>query len=123
MDVVAFDDHVAQVDANTELDPQIIWFISVAFRQAFLDINSALDRIDNTRKLDQQSVSGGFDDAAPEARDGRLDQFVEMGVEPIARPSLVFAHQPRITRHVGSEYCGEAALDGHSTSLRQAGFA
>jgi hypothetical protein len=81
----------------------VVGFIGVAFRHALLDIDGALDGIDDARELDQQSVARGLDDTAPAARDGRLDQFSEMGVEPGACSHLVLAHKPTITDHVGSQ--------------------
>ena len=54
-----------------------------------------------TWRLIQITLARGLDDAAPTARDGGLDQFVEMGVETRARPRLVFAHEPGISGHVG----------------------
>ncbi len=44
------------------------------------------------RKLDQQSVTRGLDDAALSPRDGRFDQFIEMSVETRSRSRLVLAH-------------------------------
>ncbi len=84
--VVALDDHLAQIDANAELDPPVYWFISVTFGHVFLDFDGALDCIDDARELDEQTVAHGLDNAASAARDGRLDQFVKMGVETRASP-------------------------------------
>jgi len=92
MDIVAFDYHVAQIDADPEIDPLIARLGGVAFRHAFLDLYGALDGINNARELHQQSVAGGLGDTVSSARDSRLDQFVEMGVESRARPSLLVAH-------------------------------
>ncbi len=64
----------------------------------------------------------------PRRLDGRFDQFIDMGVEPRARPRLVLAHEPGITGHIGGEDGGEATVDGvggHGSDLflRQASFA
>ena len=53
VDVVAFDDHIAKIDADAEVHAAVIWLITIAFRHAFLDFDSTLDGIDNARELDQ----------------------------------------------------------------------
>ena len=118
--IVAFDDHVAQINTDAELHASIVRLTGVALCHAFLDFDSALDSIDHTRQLDQQSIARGLDDAAAMARDRRLDQLSEMRVEPGARSLLVLAHEPGVSRHVCSEDGGEAALDGigHRRVLR-----
>jgi len=96
MDVVALYDHVTEIDADAKLHALVVGLIGDVFRHAPLDFDCALDGIDDTRDLDQQAVAGGLDDATPVARDGRFDQFIEMGVEPRARPRFILAV------HVGS---------------------
>ncbi len=120
MDVVAFDDHVAQINADAEDDPLVVGLIGGAFRHAFLDFDSALDGFDDARELDQQSVARGLDDAAPTARDGRFDQIIEMGVETRTRSRLILAHETGVSDYVGSQNRCKPSLDaffGHDTSL------
>jgi len=76
VDVIIFDDHVAKVDADAEIDPPVVLLIGTAFHYAFLGFDSALDGINDACELDQQSITRSLDDATPSARNGRLDQFM-----------------------------------------------
>jgi hypothetical protein len=120
MNVVTFDDHVAQIDADAKDDLSVVLLFSIAFRHTFLDFDSALNSIDDTCELDQQSVTRGLDDAASSVRDGRLDQLSEMGVEPGTRPRLVLAHETAVADDIGGEDSRKPSLDaffGHDPSL------
>jgi len=77
----------------------------------FLDFDRALNSIDDACELDQQSVTRGLDDATLSVRDSGFDQFVEMGVEPLARTDLVFTHETAITDYIGCQDCRKPSLD------------
>ena len=85
-----------------KLNPLVVGRIGVALHQAFLYFDSALDRIDNARELDQQPVASGLYDASLAASDSRLNQFVEMRVESSTRPHLILSDEAAVADHVGS---------------------
>jgi hypothetical protein len=60
-------------------------------------------RIDNTRELGQQAITGGLDDSPLMVRDTWLDQFTEVGRQVGERALFVLAHQSRITRDIGCQ--------------------
>ena len=55
-DIVAFDQHVAKVDTNSELHPPIVRDINVPFRRELLDRHGALDRGDDGGKLNGEAL-------------------------------------------------------------------
>ena len=110
-DVVVLEDHVAEVDADAELDPAGRRHVGVAPRHAALDLDRALHRVGNALELDQQAVAGGLDDAAPVLGDRRVDQLEPVGLEARERAGLVGLHQPAVADHVGRQNRGQPALD------------
>ena len=55
-----------------------------------------------------------FHHPAPVLVDLRIDQLLEVRLEPFVRPLLIHPHQARIPRYVGGEDRGEAADRGHT---------
>ena len=109
-DVVVLDDHVAEIDADAELDPPRRRDVGVASRHPALDLGRAQHRIGDAVELDQHAVAGGLDDAALVLGDGRIDQLDPMGLETRERARLVGLHQPAVADHVGGEDRCEPAL-------------
>src|SRR5215831_9934788 len=44
-------------------------------------------------------------------RDLWIDQFAEVGLEPLVCAFLILTHQPRVARHIGGQYRRQPALD------------
>jgi len=61
----------------------------------------------------KEAVAGVLNDAAPVLGDLRIDQFLEVGLEPLVGAFLIGAHQTRIPRHISGKDRGEAARRGH----------
>jgi hypothetical protein len=110
VDVVAFDDHVAEVDADAEFDAAVVHRRAVAVGHAGLDGDGAAHRLDGARKVDQQAVARTLDDAAAMRGDMGLDQLAQMRLEEAQRAFLVMAHQPAVAHHVGRQDGREFAL-------------
>jgi hypothetical protein len=64
-EVVALDDHVAEVDSDAQLDAVFRRDIRVSPGHRLLHRDRAAHRIDDAGKFHQQAVAGGLDDAAP----------------------------------------------------------
>jgi hypothetical protein len=75
VDVVALDDHVAEIDADAELDPDRLVHIRVVLPHRALDAKRVADRIDGAGEFDQQAVARRLDDATAIGRDPRIDQL------------------------------------------------
>ena len=110
VDVVALDDHVAQVDADAELDAAVVLRGAVAVGHAGLDGDGAAHRLDGAGEIDQQAVAGALDDAAAVRRDMGFDELAEMRLEPAQRAFLVVPHQPAVADHVGRQDGRELAF-------------
>jgi hypothetical protein len=62
------------MDANAELDVAVRRQTRVALDHPVLHFDGAAQSVDNAAKLDENSVSGAFDDVAVVHCDGRIDQ-------------------------------------------------
>ena len=85
VDVVAVDDHVAEVDADPELDAVRRLEVRVVLGDAPLHLDRALDSVDHARELDQRAVAGELDDAAAMLGDPGLDEVLAQRLEPGVR--------------------------------------
>ena len=74
VDVVALDDHVAEIDADAQLDAVVRRDIRVPLGHRLLHLDRAAHRIDDAGKLHQHAVAGGLDDAAVVLGDLRIDE-------------------------------------------------
>jgi hypothetical protein len=109
-DVLAFDDDVAQVDTDAELDARLVGRAAVAVGHAGLDGDGAANRLDGAGEVDQQAIAGALDDAAAVGRDMRLDQLAEVALQALQRAFLVAAHQPAVAGDIGRQNGGEPAF-------------
>src|ERR1700730_15766274 len=109
IEVVVLDDHVAKIDANTELDAVIGSDTSVPLKQCLLHLDPAAYCINAARKFHQHAVPGGLHDLATMFGNFRIDKFAAESFETFKRAFLIRAHQPRISGHI----CGE---DGSETA-------
>lgn len=62
-DIVAFDQHIAKVDTNSERHPPIVGDINIPFRHELLDRHGALDRGDDGGETQRGGVDRSRDDA------------------------------------------------------------
>src|SRR5207245_3395880 len=116
IEVVALDDHVAEIDADAQFDAVVCPDTSVPLGHRLLHFDRAAHRIDDARKFHQQAVAGGLDDAAVVLGDLRIDELAAQRFEAFERALLVRPHQPRIPRHIGGEDRGETAGLAHTAS-------
>ena len=75
VEIVALDDHVAEIDADAEFDTPFSGNVSVALCHVALHLDRTANRIDNTSELDQCAMAGGFDEAAAVFPSLWVDQF------------------------------------------------
>jgi len=103
-------------DANAQFNAAVRPDTGVPLGHRLLYSDRAAHRIDDAGKFDQQAVAGGLDDAAPVLGDFWIDQFTPQRCEAFERAFLVRPHQPRITRDIGGEDCGETPGLTHAAS-------
>ena len=115
-DVVAVDDHVAEIDPDAPFDARGGRLGPIGHRR--LPLGGATHRVDDAGELDEQPVAGGLDDAAVMLGNRRIDQPGAQCLHPRQRPFLVRALQLRVARDIGGKDRGELALDGPSFDHR-----
>jgi hypothetical protein len=109
IEVVALDNHVAEIDADAQFDAALRRDTGVPLRHRLLHFNRAAHRIDHARKFHQQAIAGGLDDAARMLGDLRIEKVAAQRFEAFERALLIRPHQPRIPRHIGGEDRRETA--------------
>ncbi len=109
-DVVALDQHVAEVDPDAEQHAPVRRYALVALLHRRLHGDRAFDRIDHRGKLDQHAVARGLDDAATMLRHQRVRHDAALA-QRAGGARLVEPHQARIAGHVGGQYRRQPALD------------
>jgi hypothetical protein len=73
MPVLAFNDHVAHMDANAQLNALLMGRIEISFGHSALEGCRAFDGIHSAVELDEQAISHHLEYASAMMRDGRLD--------------------------------------------------
>jgi hypothetical protein len=112
-DVLAFDNYIAEVDADAKLDPLLPPGGFVTPGHPPLKLDPAPHGVDDAGKFREQAVAGVLHDPPAVLGDLRMDQFLEVPSEPPVGSLLISAHQARVAGHVGGEDRGEAADRGH----------
>ena len=106
--VVALNQHVAEIDADAVDDALSLGTSRVALGHQLLDRDRAFDGGDDGRKLQQQPVAHRLDDASAKAGHDRPRRLA-MLANAERRPRLVLAHQTGIADDVDGHDRGEAA--------------
>ena len=116
VEVVALDDHIAEIDADAQFDAVVRFDAGVALRYRLLHRDGAPHCIDDAGKFDQQTVAGGLDDPPVMLGDLRIDELMAQRIQSSERAFLIRPHQPRIPRHIGGEDRSEPAGLAHVPS-------
>jgi hypothetical protein len=101
VNVVAVDHHIAEIDPDAEGNALILGDFGIALDHRALQLDSTSDGIDDAGKFHQHAVASGFDDAAAELLDLRIDQLAAVRFEVFKGAFLVGPHQPRVAGDVG----------------------
>ena len=101
-EIAALDHHVADMDADTEIDLMVSWSSDISFSQGLLSLYSALHGVYSTPELRQHAIPGSVGDPAPV----NGYEFVQ-NAPPMRQISqggdLISAHQAAITLYVSGE--------------------
>ena len=103
--VTILDDHVAEVDADSELDAPVFGNFDVAALHFALHRKRTFDRVDHAWKFGEDPVPGELDDPPVALRNARLDDFAAAMVERGQRADLIGPHQAAVADHVGGHDC------------------
>ena len=100
-DILAFDDDVADVDPDPELDRIGFGATGIVLPKLSLNLDRAGDSVHGAREFHQRAVAHEFDDTAGMGRNHRVDKLTPQGIQPGQSPGLVHTHEARISDHVG----------------------
>ena len=90
---VALLDHIAEMDADAELDATLGRKAGVALDHAVLHLDGAAHGIHHAAELDEAAVAGALHYAAMMRGDGGIDQIAPQPAQPRQRPLLVGRQQ------------------------------
>src|SRR5207247_4798418 len=97
-EIIAGEDHVAEIDPDPELDAAVGRIDGVALRHRLLHRDGAAHRVDDAAELDQHPVAGGLDDATLVLGDAGIDQLIAVSLKTRERAFLVLTDQPAVVR-------------------------
>src|SRR5262245_54646195 len=78
VEIVAIDDDVADIDADTEFDLAIIGDPGIAIMHADLDLDSTARGVEHAAELDEEAIAHHLEDAPAVFRYGRIEDFAAM---------------------------------------------
>ena len=92
MPVRALHDHFAEVDSDPNIDAMVLGLAGVPLRHSALDVDGALNRVDNAPEFRQQAVAHELEDAAMVGRYLRLDEFNAVILQALEGLRFVLLH-------------------------------
>ena len=110
---VALLDHVAEMDADAELDAALGRKAGVALDHTVLHLDGAAHGIDHAAELNDGSVAGALDHAPIMDGDGRVDQIAAQRSQPRQCAILVGASKPAVSDHIRHQNRREFPGLGH----------
>jgi len=111
VNIAIFDDHIARIYADAELDSLVLAARVVVSRNIPVQRDGAGDGFDHALKLDKQPVAGGLDDASLVLGDLRVDYITAQRLEAPKGARLVSFHETAVSRDIRREDGREPALD------------
>ena len=110
---VALLDHVAEMDADAELDAALGRKAGVALDHTVLHLDGAAHGVDYAAELNDGSIAGALDHAAIVDGDYRVNQIAPKRSQPRQYPILVGASKPAVPDHVRYQNRCELPGFGH----------
>jgi hypothetical protein len=89
IEVVALNDHIAEIDADAQFDAAVRRRVRFPLGHRLLHFSCAAYRVDDAREFDEQTVTGGLDDAAPVLGDRRIEDLAAQRFEAFERALFV----------------------------------
>src|SRR6266478_6265804 len=89
----------------------ILGHSGVALGHLALHSDRTAYRVDDARRLDEQAIAGGLDDAPAMRVDLGIDQFASMRLQPCKGSFLVCTHEPAVTGDIRGKNGGQPAFD------------
>ena len=109
VDVVGLDDDLADIDPDPVIQARILVLRVPPAGLLGLDVDGALDGIDDTREFDQETVACLLDQPAAETTDSRLEQLAVIPLEVIVAGEFVLHDMAGIAGRIGNKDRSEPA--------------
>ena len=116
---VALLDHIAEMDADAELDAALGRKAGVALDHAVLHLDGAAHGVDHAAELNDGSVAGALDHAPVMGGDCRVDQIAAERPQPRQCAILVGAGKPAVPDHIRHQNRCEFPGLGHGFAPSQ----
>jgi hypothetical protein len=119
MNVTALDDHVSQVDTDTEAEFRSVLYAGFMRRDVSLPSDRTSDGVNDAGEFNQKSVAHELYNAAMVSIDQGLEDLLAQHGESVERSGIVTRHQSRVPNHIGSQYRGKASFQNRPPSTRR----
>ena len=110
-DELAVGDHVAEIDADAELEAPVGRHPRLVGRDRLLHLDGAQHGIDHRAELDQHAIADDLHEPPMMRAQQRLHDLVAQPLQPGDGAGFVQLHQARVADHIGRQNRGKAALD------------
>jgi hypothetical protein len=110
MDIVILNEHIAQIDADAELQSTIDRDVCVALGLGFLHLRRAAQGVYDTMELDQEPVAHSLNQTAVMVGNLGLEDVLEVCAKLSAHSFFVGLAQTAITGNIGNHYGGKPAF-------------
>jgi hypothetical protein len=101
INVIAFDDDIAKVNADPVLKALRSGALLCSTRRRLLDGQCAFDGRNNAAEFDQRTVTHELDNAPTASSDAGIEDLASIDLQPFERAGLVGLHQAAVVGDVG----------------------
>jgi hypothetical protein len=112
--IIPFDDHLAEIDSDANLNALVFWNVGVALGEPALDAHGAFDRIDDRAELGKHAVAHQLENPPVMERDLWLEEFLASRHQTFVSALLVAFHMRGVSDDIGGENRGELAFHDES---------
>ncbi|MCY1502857.1 hypothetical protein D9M68_369650 [compost metagenome] len=122
--IAAFDDNIAEIDADAQKNSAVVGKALIGCCHALLNIDRTGDRIHGTGKLHQHTIAHRLDDAAVVLADKGIENLLAAFFQRRKCTAFVQFDEPAVTDDIRSHDSGETPLSAffsHIAPLRRMG--
>jgi hypothetical protein len=110
-------DHVAEMDADAEIDAAVVRHPNIAVDEAILHRYGAAHGLDHAAELDEATVASALHHPAVVDGDGRVDQLTTQRAQPRQSSVLVRAREPTIADDIRHQDRSNLPDFGHGATF------
>ena len=120
IDILAFDDHITDIDSDPKLDSRVALCRAVAKGHARLYGDRTAYGLDGARKIHEQAITSPLDYPSAVLSNARLHEFIQMCLEIAKGLLLIAAHEPAVAGNICRQNRREFAFSvraGHGVTM------